>query len=47
LPPEVSERHAGFFTGPYLRRVLPQIGHNPPQEDPQTFAAAILELMRA
>jgi pimeloyl-ACP methyl ester carboxylesterase len=47
LPPEVSERHAGFFTGPYQRRVLPRIGHNPPQEDPQTFDAAVLELMRA
>ncbi len=47
LPPEVSERHAGFFVGPYQRRVLPRIGHNPPQEDPKSFAAAVLELMKA
>jgi pimeloyl-ACP methyl ester carboxylesterase len=45
-PPESSAHHAAFFTGPYERRVLPRIGHNPPQEDPQTFAAAVLELMR-
>jgi pimeloyl-ACP methyl ester carboxylesterase len=46
-PPESSAHHAAFFTGPYERRVLPRIGHNPPQEDPQTFAAAVVELMRA
>jgi pimeloyl-ACP methyl ester carboxylesterase len=46
LPPESSERHAEFFTGPYQRRVLPRIGHNPPQEDPKTFADAVLEMMR-
>jgi pimeloyl-ACP methyl ester carboxylesterase len=44
--PEASETHAMHFTGPYQRRVLPGIGHNPPQEAPQAFAAAILELMR-
>ena len=27
-------------------RVLPRIGHNPPQEDPHAFADAVLELMR-
>ena len=47
LPPEASERHASLFSGPYQRRVLLRIGHNPPQEDPQSFAAAIVELMRA
>lgn len=46
LPPETSEQHAAFFTGPYQRRVLPRIGHNPPQEAPQAFADAILELIR-
>ena len=44
MPPEGSEKHAAFFTGPYQRRVLPKIGHNPPQEAPQAFADAILEL---
>jgi pimeloyl-ACP methyl ester carboxylesterase len=46
-PPESSAHHAAFFAGPYERRVLPRIGHNPPQEDPKSFAAAVLELMRS
>jgi pimeloyl-ACP methyl ester carboxylesterase len=45
-PPESSAHHAAFFTGPYQRRVLPRIGHNPPQEDPKTFAAVVIEMMR-
>ena len=45
-PPESSAHHAAFFSGPYRRRVLPRIGHNPPQEDPKSFADAVLELMR-
>jgi pimeloyl-ACP methyl ester carboxylesterase len=47
LPPEASQRHAGFFTGPYQRHVLPRIGHNPPQEDPRAFADAVLKIMQA
>ncbi|MGB8631486.1 MAG: alpha/beta hydrolase [Xanthobacteraceae bacterium] len=47
LPPEVSERHAALFSGPYERRVLPRIGHNPPQEAPREFAGAVLELMKS
>jgi len=46
-PREASEKHAAHFTGPYQRRVLPGIGHNPPQEAPQAFADATLGLMRA
>jgi len=46
LPTEASESHATFFTGPYVRRVLPRVGHNPPQEAPQAFADAVLELVR-
>ncbi|HXW42857.1 MAG TPA: alpha/beta hydrolase [Xanthobacteraceae bacterium] len=46
LPAQVSERHAPFFTGPYQRRVLPRVGHNPPQESPQAVADAILQLLR-
>src|SRR5208283_966120 len=46
LPEETSASHAAFFTGPYQHRVLPRIGHNPPQEAPQSFAAAILELLK-
>ena len=46
-PSQASDPHAAFFTGPYQRRVLPKVGHNPPQEAPHVFADAILELMRA
>jgi pimeloyl-ACP methyl ester carboxylesterase len=45
-PPDSSAPHAPFFTGPYQRRILPRIGHNPPQEDPKSFADAVLEMMR-
>jgi pimeloyl-ACP methyl ester carboxylesterase len=46
-PTESSAHHAAFFAGSYQRRLLPRIGHNPPQEDPKSFAAAVIELMRA
>ncbi len=46
LPPESSERHGTFFTGPYQRRVLAKIGHNPAQETPKAVADAIIELIR-
>jgi pimeloyl-ACP methyl ester carboxylesterase len=46
-PPAASDSHSRLFTGPYERRVLPKIGHNPPQEAPKVFAEAILQLMRA
>lgn len=36
-----------FFTGPYENRILPSVGHNLPQEAPQTFAAAILSLVHS
>ena len=40
-----SARHRRFFTGAYERRVLPGIGHNVPQEAPEAFARAILDLV--
>ena len=46
-PPELSANHAPLFTGPYQRRVLPRVGHNPPQEAPQAIADAIIEMLRA
>ena len=46
-PPESSLKHAAFFTGPYQRRVIPSVGHNLPQEAPNAFADAVLELVRA
>ena len=42
-----SEKHQIHFTGPYQRRVLANVGHNPPQEAPRQFADAVLELVRA
>jgi len=47
LGPDLSAGHAGQFTGPYERRVLPRIGHNPPQEAPNAFAEAVLALQPA
>jgi len=32
------------FTGRFERRLLPRVGHNPPQEAPEAFAAALLAL---
>jgi pimeloyl-ACP methyl ester carboxylesterase len=46
-PPESSLKHAACFTGPYQRRVIPTAGHNLPQEVPNAFADAVLELVRA
>jgi len=40
-----SARHARFFTGSYERRVLPDVGHNVPQEAPHAFAQAVLALL--
>jgi pimeloyl-ACP methyl ester carboxylesterase len=46
MPSRLSEAHAKYFTGPYQRRVLPNVGHNVPQESPQAFADAVLELCK-
>jgi pimeloyl-ACP methyl ester carboxylesterase len=35
---------AGKFTSGREHRILPRIGHNPPQESPAEFAAAVWEL---
>jgi pimeloyl-ACP methyl ester carboxylesterase len=47
LGPELWQGHARQFTGRYERRVLPRIGHNPPQEAPGAFADAVLALLNA
>jgi pimeloyl-ACP methyl ester carboxylesterase len=44
--PESSVKHAPFFTGPYQHRIIPDVGHNLPQEAPDAFAEAVLELVR-
>ena len=46
-PPAAFAGQDRKFTGRFERRLLPRVGHNPPQEAPQEFAGAILELMAA
>ncbi len=46
-PSAMSAAHDRFFSGPYERRVIPIVGHNPPQEAPDAFAEAVLDLSRA
>lgn len=43
--PGESEHHYRFFTGAYERRLIPGVGHNPPQEAPREFAEALLSLI--
>jgi pimeloyl-ACP methyl ester carboxylesterase len=46
MPATLSARHAKCFIGEYQRRTLPNVGHNVPQESPQAFADAVLELCK-
>ena len=43
-PVQKSEGHHHYFTGNYERRIFANVGHNPPQEAPQEFARAVLDL---
>ena len=45
--PSSAGSHAASFTGPRSHRVVPGVGHNMPQEVPEVFAAAVLELVMA
>ena len=45
-PPAPAAQHARQFTGPRSHRVVPGVGHNLPQEVPQVFAGAVLELVQ-
>ena len=38
---------AAKFTGRRVHRVIPGVGHNLPQEAPEAFAAAVMELVKA
>jgi len=44
-PPADAAQHAAHFAGPRSHRVVPGVGHNLPQEVPQAFADAVLELV--
>ncbi|MDP3169389.1 MAG: alpha/beta hydrolase [Polaromonas sp.] len=45
-PPAAPGQHARFFSGPRSHQVVPGAGHNLPQEKPQVFADAVLELVQ-
>lgn len=45
-PPAPAAQHARHFTGPRSHRLVPGVGHNMPQEVPQAFADAVMELVR-
>ena len=44
-PPAQASQHAARFTGPRSHRIVPGAGHNLPQEKPQLFADAVMELV--
>ena len=44
-PPAEASAHARFFSGPRSHRWVPGVGHNMPQELPQVFADAVVELL--
>jgi pimeloyl-ACP methyl ester carboxylesterase len=45
--PASAQASAHNFTGSRSHRVVPGVGHNMPQEVPEVFAAAVLELVKA
>lgn len=47
FPANDGSATAAKFTGPRSHRVIPRAGHNLPQEEPQAFAAAVMELIKA
>jgi pimeloyl-ACP methyl ester carboxylesterase len=46
FPPTDGRASAAKFSGPRTHRVIPRAGHNLPQEEPEAFAAAVMELIR-
>ena len=44
-PATDGSRNASKFTGRRVHRVVPRVGHNLPQEAPEAFAAAVMELI--
>jgi pimeloyl-ACP methyl ester carboxylesterase len=46
-PPTDGTAQAAKFSGPRTHRVIPRAGHNLPQEEPEAFAAAVMELVKA
>ena len=44
-PAAPASQHARFFAGSRDHRLVPGVGHNMPQEVPQVFADAVMELV--
>jgi pimeloyl-ACP methyl ester carboxylesterase len=47
VPATDGSAHAAKFTNRHAHRVIPRAGHNLPQEAPEDFAAAVMELINA
>jgi pimeloyl-ACP methyl ester carboxylesterase len=47
VPATDGDAQAGKFTGRRTHRVIPGAGHNLPQEEPEAFAAGVMELIGA
>jgi pimeloyl-ACP methyl ester carboxylesterase len=45
-PPAAASAHASHFIGAREHRVVPGAGHNLPQEKPEVFAQAVMQLVR-
>jgi pimeloyl-ACP methyl ester carboxylesterase len=45
-PPALATQHGHLFSGPRSHRLVPGVGHNMPQEVPEVFANAVLELIK-
>ena len=46
-PPTDGAASAAKFTGARTHRIIPRAGHNLPQEEPEAFAGAVMELIKA
>jgi pimeloyl-ACP methyl ester carboxylesterase len=47
VPATDGTASAAKFTGRRAHRVIPRAGHNLPQEEPEAFAGAVMELIKA
>ncbi|SHI02361.1 alpha/beta fold hydrolase [Bradyrhizobium erythrophlei] len=47
VPATDGTASAAKFTGSRAHRVIPRAGHNLPQEEPEAFASAVMELIKA
>jgi pimeloyl-ACP methyl ester carboxylesterase len=46
VPATDGSASAAKFSGPRVHRVIPRAGHNLPQEAPEEFTAAVMELVK-